>query len=292
MSRNGAKWRFLIHNTYKVKRKRCHSNSPAASGRSCVSILHDSAVSRRLFTPACDCSRVAGRPHLEALSSHLGVCEDHLESRSSNGVTWSSHMAALPPVLGLRDQRSLCCCSYARHICTSSLPLLPSPLLALGKQACCVSLHQELDKPDQISPAGSSKSPSQCLFGRFKDAEVVFKSLFCASWLVFTVRFQHQPRGCSQLPFQGVSYASSVFSSPPPPPPSYLLTSFSWIAQRISVQRGRPLVGRHENWHMASGNLPLGDQVWGFWKMSAFLEEWKPMEGARLARDGHMGKQA
>lgn len=140
VSRNGAKWRFLIHNTYKVQRKRCHGNSPAASGRSWVSILHDPAVSHGLFTPACDCSRVAGQPHLEALSSHLGVCEDHLESRSSNGVTWSSHMAALPPVLGLRDQRSLCCCSYARHICPSSLPPLPSALLALGKQACCVSL--------------------------------------------------------------------------------------------------------------------------------------------------------
>lgn len=58
------------------------------------------------------------------------------------------------------------------------------------------------------------------------------------------------------------------------------------------MRRGRPPVGRHENRHMASGNLPLGDQVWGFWKMSAFLEEWKPMEGARLARDDHMGKQA
>lgn len=123
------------------------------------------------FTPACDCSRVAGRPHLEALSSHLEVCKDHLESRSSNGVTRSSHMAALPPVIGLRDQRSLCCCSYARHICTSSLPPFPSAPLAVGKQACCVSLHQELDKPDQISSAGSSRSPSQCLFGSLKDAE-------------------------------------------------------------------------------------------------------------------------
>lgn len=57
------------------------------------------------------------------------------------------------------NQSRLCYYSYAHNICThSSKHCSASVLLSLQKQGHCVSLHQELDKPDQIYTTGSSQT--------------------------------------------------------------------------------------------------------------------------------------
>lgn len=100
-------------------------------------------------------------------------------------VIWRSHMAALTPILCFRNQSRLCYYSSAHNICTYSFKhCSASVLLSLQKQDRCVSLYQELDKPDQIYTTGSFQMFIPVfLLGRFKDVivsqswKIVFKSL-------------------------------------------------------------------------------------------------------------------
>lgn len=143
-------------------------------------------------------------------------------------------MAALPPGLCFRNQSSLCYYSYAHNICTYSLDLRllcvssASPLRLLcflneNKAAVFLYIRNWIN---QIRFILQALHPSVCL-GDLKmrlcpkaeklclNLSSVCHSLFflCGSPL-----FKHEPRGCSQLraagePFQGISCASSVFSS-------------------------------------------------------------------------------
>lgn len=80
-------------------------------------------------------------------------CEDHLETCFSTSATMSCSVerthgctAAHQPYM---LHKPLCYYSYAHNICTYSLKRCSgSPLLPLQKQGTCVSVHQDLDKPD------------------------------------------------------------------------------------------------------------------------------------------------
>lgn len=86
-------------------------------------------------------------------------CEDHLETCLSTSATVSCSVelthgctaAHQPHML----HKPLCYYSYAHNICTYSLKRCSgSPLLPSQKQGTCVSVHQDLDKPDQLHVTG------------------------------------------------------------------------------------------------------------------------------------------